>query len=895
MRTLLHVLAARIRDVLRRDDLDRDFDQELQSHLAMAEEDKVRRGLPRAEAQRAARVELGGLTQLREAGRAARGLPLLDAVRQDLRAGFRGLARNPTFTVTVLLTLWLGIGATTAVFSVVNGVLLRPLPYPEQDRLIELVHEAPGVGIDEVFASPAAYLGYRDHSRTFEAVGLWDWDRSPVTVTGSRSPEAVRSVEVTHELLPILGGDPILGRGFDAADDLPGSAATAVISHGFWQRWFDGADPLGQALVVDGTPREVIGVLPRSFRFFDYPAEIFYPLQPVRADARFPASDGRGIARLKPGVGLAEASADVARMIAILDEEYPGGSAAALQFGPKLRWLRESVVGDLRDTLWVLLGTVGLLLAIACANVANLALVRAAARRPELAIRAALGGGWGSIARLAVTESALVALAGGTGGLVFAYAGLSLRRAIGGGDLPYIMTVTIDPIVVSVTAGISVLATVLFALVPLLHVAGPAMPLARAMRGAGRSSTEGREGNRARHSLVVSQVALTLVLLIGSALMLQTFRSLHRVDPGFRDAGGVQTFQLTIPAAAVPGGERAGGPAPEAMVRLHGRILDRLGEVPGVEAAGYSSFNDGLPLDGDDRATAIFVEGRPPVDGPAALREVQFVSPRFFETLRTPLLAGRAFDWNDIRQRRRVVMVSENLARAEWGSAGAALGQRIGVEPAPPWSEVVGVVKDVHHDGIDRPAPETVVFPAVASETASFAVRSRRAGTTAFVRDLRTAVWSVNPTLALANVGTLDDLYQRSLARTSATLRLLAIAGAMALVLALVGIYGVVSYAISQRRREIGIRLALGAGNGRVRRMFVTRALALVGVGVAIGLVASAWLARLLSSLVHGVEVSDPATFAAVAVALTAIGLAGSYLPALRASKTDPVETLRLE
>lgn len=794
----------------------------------------------------------------------------------------------------MLLTLWLGIGATAAMFSVVNGVLLRPLPYPGQDRLIELVHEAPGVGIDEVFASPAAYLGYRDHSRTFEALGLWDWDRSPVTVTGSRSPEAVRSVEVTHELLGILGADPILGRGFDAADDLPGSAATAVISYGFWQRWFDGADPLGQALVVDGTPREVIGVLPRSFRFFDYPAEIFHPLQPVRSDARFPASDGRGIARLKPGVGLAEASADVARMIAILDEEYPGGSAAALQFGPKLRWLKESVVGDLRDTLWVLMGTVGLLLAIACANVANLALVRAAARRPELAIRAALGGGWASIARLAVTESAIVALAGGTGGLVVAYAGLSLRQAIGGGDLPYIMTVTIDPTVVSVTAGISVLATALFALVPLLHVAGPTVPLARAMRGGGRSSTEGREGNRARHSLVVSQVALTLVLLIGSALMLQTFRSLHRVDPGFQDPGGVQTFQLTIPAAAVPGG-RAGGPASEAMVRLHGRIVDRLGEVPGVEAAGYSSFNDGLPLDGDDRATAIFVEGRPAVDGAAALREVQFVSPRFFETLRTPLLAGRAFDRNDIRQRRRVVMVSENLARAEWGSAGAALGQRIGVEPAPPWSEVVGVVKDVHHDGIDRPAPETVIFPAVASETASFAVRSGRAGTTALVRELQAAVWSVNPTLALANVGTLDDLYQRSLARTSATLRLLAIAGAMAAVLALVGIYGVVSYAISQRRREIGIRLALGAGSGRVRRMFVTRALALVGAGVAIGLVASAWLARLLSSLVHGVEVTDPATFAAVAIVLTAIGLAGSYLPALRASKTDPVETLRLE
>ena len=894
MRALLHVLAARIRSLFRGDDLDGDFDLELRSHLAMAEEDKVRLGLTRAEARRAARVELGGLTQLREARRAARGLAFVDTSRQDLRVGLRGLARNPGFTATVLLTLSIGIGATTAMFSVVNGVLLQPLPYPEQDRLIELVHEAPAIGIDQVFASPAAYFGYRDHGRTFEAVGLWDWDRSPVTVTGSRSPEAVPSVEVTHELLEMLGADPILGRSFIEADDLPGSAPTAVISYAFWQRYLDGIDPLGQTLIVDGTPRQVIGVLPRSFRFFDYPADLFYPLQPVRSEARFPASDGRGIARLRPGVSLAEASADVARMIAILDEEYPGGSAEALQFGPKLRWLKESVVGDLGDTLWVLMGTVGLLLVIACANVANLTLVRAEARRPELAVRAALGGGWASIARLAVTESAMVAVAGSIGGLALAYAGLSVRQAIGGRDLPHVMTVTIDPTVLAVTAGISLLATVSFALVPVLHVARGAVPLARAVRGGGRSNTGGRESGRVRHLLVVSQVALTLVLLVGSALMLQTFQALRRVDPGFHDPAGVQTFQLTIPAADLPG-EGAGGFDPEALVRLQGQILERLAAAPGVEAAAFASFNDGLPLDGDNRAAAISVEGRPSGDEAPALREVQFVSPGFFETLRTPVLVGRAFDWDDVRQRRRVVLVSENLARAEWGAAGDALGQRLAVDSAPPWSEVVGVVKDVHHDGLSRPAPEVVVFPAVGSATAAFVVRSARAGTTAFERELQAAVWSLNPTLALANVETLGDLYLRSLARTTTTLQLLATAGAVALLLGLVGIYGVVSYAVSERRREIGIRLALGARNGEVRRMFVGRALVLVGAGVAIGLVASAWLARLMSSLVHGVEVTDPATFAAVAVALTAIGLAGSYLPALRASKTDPVETLRLE
>ena len=894
MRTLLHVLAARIRGLFRGDDLDGDFDLELRSHLAMAEEDKVRLGLTRAEARRAARVELGGLAQLREARRAARRLPVVDTVRQDVRVGLRGLARNPGFTATVLLTLSFGIGATTAMFSVVNGVLLRPLPYPEQDRLIELVHEAPAIGIDQVFASPAAYFGYRDHGRAFEAVGLWDWDRSPVTVTGSRSPEAVPSVEVTHELLEMLGADPILGRGFVEADDQPGSAPTAVISHGFWQRHFDGADPLGRTLVVDGTPRHVIGVLPRSFRFFDYSADIFYPLQAVRSEARFPASDGRGIARLKPGVTLAEANADVARMIALLDEEYPGGSAEALGFGPKLRWLRETVVGDLGDTLWVLLGTVGLLLVIACANVANLALVRAEARRPELAIRAALGGGWASIARLAVTESAIVAVAGGVGGLAAAYAGLSVRQAIGGRDLPHVMTVTIDPTVLAVTTGITLLATVSFALVPVLHVARGAVPLARAARGGGRSSTGGRESSRVRHLLVVSQVALTLVLLIGSALMLQTFQTLRRVDPGFRDPAGVQTFQLTIPAAELPGGG-AGGLDAEGLVRLHGQILERLAAAPGVEAAAFSSFNDGLPLDGDDRAAAVSVEG-------AASRRRRARAPgspvRLAAVLRDARDAGRRR--SRLRLGRHPAAAPGRAGVGEPGARGVGVVRR-GAGPAARGgfrSAVVGGGRGRPGRASRRTEPPRTGgrrFPAVGSATAAFVVRSGRAGTAAFVRELQAAVWSLNPTLALANVETLDALYRRSLARTTTTLQLLAMAGAMALLLGLVGIYGVVSYAVSERRREIGVRLALGAGNGEVRRMFVRRALVLVGAGVAIGLVASAWLTRLMSSLVHGVEVTDPATFASVAVVVTAIGLAGSYLPAVRASKTDPVETLRLE
>ncbi len=891
-----------LRSLRRRSELESGLDEEIRFHIDRQTEKNLRAGMGPDEARRRALIQFGGVERVRESTRDQFRSAFVEDFLRDLRYGARALLRAPGFTIVATLTLALGIGATTAMFSVVNGILLRPLPYPEQDRLIELVHEAPGLGIGQLFASPAIYFGYRDHSRTFESVGLWDWDSSPVTVTGSGEPEAVQSLEVTHEVLAILGADPIMGRGFSEADDLPGSAPTAIISYGYWRRHFGGANPLGQTLVVDGVPRQVIGVLPQSFRFFDYPADIFYPLQPVRSTAVFPSFDGRGIARLKEGVTLAQATADVARMIPILIEEFASEEFARTratfdkaQFGPRLRWLKDTVVGDLGDTLWLLMGTIGLLLLIACANVANLVLVRTQTRRPELAIRAALGAGWAAIARVVFTESVILGLAGGAAGLAVAYFSLPLLLSLGAADLPHIMTVTIDATVLLVTLGTSVLATLMFALIPVFHFAVPKLHVAGALHGAGRSITEGQEGNRVRHALLVSQVALALVLLIGCGLMIRTFQTLRQVDPGFRDPDHVLTFQLTIPTADAPDAERAGVPGLEQAVRMKHAILEQLATVPGVESAGFSAFNDGLPLDGDGRSTSILVEGRTTVDDVTSPKEIQFVSPHFFETLLTPLIAGRTFDWNDVYQSRRVVLVSENLARAQWGSASAALGKRIGTRRTGPWSEVVGVVKDVHHNGLSQPAPETAIFPVVASDTASFVIRSERIGTPGFLDDLRKAVWSVNGSLSLASVQTLGDLYQRSMARTSMTLQLLAITGTMALVLGLVGIYGIVSCAISQRRREIGIRLALGAGYGEVRRMFVGHALVLVGIGVAIGLGAAVGLTRLMASQLFGVSPLDPLTHVAVALVLTAAAGLASYLSAQRASALDPVEVLKGE
>lgn len=896
MRRLLDTLR-RVRLLRRRGELERGLDEEIRFHIERQAEKHRRGGIAPDEARRRALIDFGGVERARESTRDELRLASIEDLLRDIRHGARALLRAPAFTIAAILTLALGVGATTAMFSIVNGVLLRPLPYPAADRLVELVHEAPGIGVSRVLASPAVYFGYRDYSETFEVVGLWDWDGSPATVSGRGDPESVQSVEVTHEVLSILGATPFLGRTFTAADDVPGSTPTAVISHGYWQRRFGGANPLGQPLVVDGVPRQVIGVLPQSFRFFDYPADVFYPLQPVRATASFPAGDGRGIARVKPGVTLGEANADVARMIPILDEEFPGGSAAAFGFAPKLAWLKDSVVGSLGGTLWLLMGTTGILLLIACTNVSSLMLVRTQTRWPELAIRTALGAGWSAIARVVLAESALLGLAGGVAGVLVAYAGLPLLLALGATDLPQIMTVAIDPFVLLVALSTSVLSTLLFALVPAVQYARPRRQVADTLRGGTRSITEGRPSHRPRQLLVIAQVALALVLLVGCGLMIRSFVTLRQVDPGFREPATIQTFQLTIPTAAVAGSEQSGAEVPARRLQLQHQIADRLAAIPGVAAAGFSSFNDGLPLDGDGRATSIAIEGRTRVDGESPIKEVQAVSPGFFEALGTPLLAGRLFDWTDVHERRRVALVSDNLARAEWGAAGAALGKRIGTGiPAGTWVEIVGVVADVRHEGLNQPAPEIVIFPASPqSATASFVVRSARIGTTGFLDELRRAVWSVAPDLSLAGARTMGDLYVRSMARTSMTLQLLGITGTLALALGLVGIYGIVSYTVAQRRREIGIRLALGARNGEVRRMFVRNALVLVGAGVALGLGAAAGLTRLMESQLFGISPLDPLTHVAVAGLLVAAAALASYASARRASTLDPVEVLRGE
>jgi putative ABC transport system permease protein len=899
MRALIQVWR-RLRGWHRRAQLDDRLDAELRFHIDQQTQKNLEAGMTPDEARRQALVRLGGAEQTRERARDEFRVPLFENLARDMRYGARALRRAPTFTLVAVLTLALGIGATTAMFSIVDGVLLRPLPYPEQERLVEIVHEAPGMGVAELLASPAVYFGYREHSRTFDGIGYWDWDGSPATVTGGTEPESVPSLAVTHELLPLLGAVPSRGRTFTGADDEPGAAPVAVISHSYWQARFGGGDAVGQTLVVNGVSRQIVGVLPASFRFIGDSADILYPMQPVRAGARFPVGDGRAIARLRAGTTLADANADVARMIPILAQEFGTNPALleGLRLKPTLRSLRERVIGTLDETLWLLMGTIVVLLFVACANVANLVLARTQARRAELVLRSALGAGWSAVARVVAVETVMIGVIGGLAGVAVAYYSLPVLVSLGADDLPEIMAITVNGRVLLAASLIALMATALFGVVPLAQLAWRDSQLTSTLQGGGRSLI-GAPGTHTRHALVVAQVALALVLLIGAGLMIRTFQTLRRVDPGFRDPEAIQVFQLSLPRPPATGTGAANASdaeqARERALRKLQALVEQVRSAPGVQAAGLVGSQDGLPMDGDGSQASLvpIVDGRAAADGLTRLWELQRVSPGFFETMRTRVVAGRTIDWNDILNNRQVMMVSENLARKEFGSARAALGHRIGATDEG--SEIVGVVQDVHHNGVNQEPPPTVMVPLTPTRAVSFVVRSEQAGTPTLVNALSEAVWAVDGNLSLSNVQTLGDMYDESMARTSMTLILLAITGAMALILGLVGVYGIVSYAVTQRRREIGVRLALGAAHGDVRRMFVGHALVLVTIGVAIGLAASMAVTRLMQSQLFGVSPLDAVTHATVALGMAVAAAGASYMSTHRASSFDAVEVLRAD
>lgn len=816
----------------------------------------------------------------------------------QLRHVARRLARAPLFTAVTLVTLGVGIGANTAIFSVVRGVLLKPLPFDDPESLVGVWHTAPGLGFPVINMAPSCYFTYREEGRAFEDIGIWD-DTS-VSVTGVVEPEQVDALMVTDGTLPLLRVRPVLGRVFSKKDDSPGSPETAMLSYAYWQRKFGGdSGVLGRRLIVDGRARDIIGVLPQSFRFLRSDPALILPMRFNRSEVYIGNFSYQGVARLKPGVTIRQANADVARMIPLMKDKFPLPPGLTLQMleharlGPNVRPLKEDAVGDVGKVLWVLMGTVGIVLLIACANVANLLLVRAEGRQQEFAIRTALGADRRDIAGELLFESVSLALLGGALGLALAYTGVRALVAMGPSSIPRLDEIAIDPQVLLFTLGVSLLAGLLFGLIPVFKYARPRV--ATTLREGGRTLSEGKDRHFARGVLVVSQIALALVLLISSGLMIRTFRALREVNPGFVRPQEVLTLRLSIPSAQVAD--------PERVIRMHDAIRQRIGQVPGVVSVGLTSS---VTMDGHDTNDPIFVEEFPQPEGQIPpLRRFKFVSGEYFGAMGNPLLAGRNFTWTDIYNIAPVVLVSESFAREYWKSPGAAIGKRIRESPKSPWREIVGVVGNEHDNGVSEKVTPIVYWPLLVRDfwdtklmvrrTLGYTIRSERTGDPTFLPQVRKAVWSVNSNLPVFNVRTLQRIYQRSMARTSFTLVMLGIAAAVALLLGVVGIYGVISYSVSQRTREIGIRMALGAEPADVSRMFVGHGLLLTSIGTALGLGAAVGLTRLMAALLFHVSPLDLVTYSAVSGGLVAVALLASYVPARRATSVDPVEALRIE
>jgi predicted permease len=803
------------------------------------------------------------------------------------------------FTAVTLLMLAVGIGANVAIFSVVEGILLRPLPYPRPEGLVTVSHTAPGWNLTDVGSSPSTYFIYREQSLTFDDIGLYAGDS--VNVTGVAEPEHLRALEMTDGTLPTLGVSPILGRSFTRADDFPGSAYTVMLTFGYWQRKFGGdRSIIGKPITVDGKMRQIIGVLPQKFHFLDWSdPNLILPFKLDRAKTFLGDFGFKAIARLKPRVSLAQANADVARMLPIVDRSFPPPPGFTLKLfedakiGPRIRPLKQEVVGDVGEVLWVLMGGIALVLLIACANVANLLLVRAEGRHQELSVRAALGASRGRIAAELLFESLILSLVGSVFGLGLAYGALRVLVAMAPAGLPRLNEIGVDGTVLLFTLAVSLVATLFFGSVPVLKYAGAR--LGTGLREGVRSMSESRERHRARSALVIVQVALALILLVSSGLMIRTFRALTRVDPGFVAASEVQTFRVAIPETEVK--------EPERVIRMQEEILRKIEAIPGVSSVGLSTS---VPMDGNHWSNPVFAKDRAYSQGEVPLRRFKSISPGFFKTIGTRLIAGRDLTWSDIYNNLPVAIVSQKLAREYWHDPSSALGKQIRVSQRDDWREVVGVVGGIYDDGVNEEAPTSVYWPIVTvrfmgnpavdvRRDVAFAIRSPRAGSENLMKEVRQAVWSVDPTLPLADVNKLAFLYTKSMARTSFTLIMLAVAGAMALLLGIVGLYGVIAYSVSQRRREIGIRMALGARDQELTGMFVGHALGLAGLGVACGLGAAPTLTRLMSSLLFGVRAIDPVTYGAVSLGLTATAALASYLPARRAAAVNPVESLRAE
>ena len=883
--TWLRILLHRLRGLFLRRKLEQELEDEIRSHLDLQIADYQRQGMSLEEARRAARRSFGGVEQMKEAYRDKSRLRWVEDMWQDLRYAVRMLLKQPVFTLAAVLTLSLGIGANTAIFTIINAVLLRPLPFDDPGRLVVVWQTNPQRDSFQGLVSPPDLGDWQRQCRSLEQLAAF-MPRG-VSLTGVADPEHLPGSHVSANLFPLLGVEPLLGRNFRPAEDGPQGDRVVIVSYGFWQRRFGGAlDLIGKTLTLNGAAHTVVGVMPPAFQFpiqgqFPIPpSELWLPLglDPGRVSRE--SRDLFTVGRLKPTTTLPQAQAELAAIARQLEQQYPQSNAG---FGVSVVGLHEQIVKGLRPALLVLLGAVAFLLLIACANVANLLLARAAARRKEIALRAALGAGRRRLLRQLLTESLLLALLGGACGLALAVWTVDVLA----GALPATMArageVSVDRQVFGFTLIVSLLTGLIFGLAPAWQAAR--LDLNEALKEGGGQGPGGAGPMRLRRLLVVGEVALALVLLVGAGLLIRSFHRLQQVSPGFNPERVVAVPFVLPPAQYREGNARA------AFVE---QVLQRVKALPGVQSAGVVTT---LPFSGDISTGTFTVEGRPPAAGESDVANRRGATPDYFRAMGIPLVKGRAFTAHDTVDAPAVVIINETMARRYFPGVDP-LGKRI-VSPAGPGGvvmTVVGVVGDVKNAGLDEePKPE--FYYCYFQNRLRFMVLAVRTATEpqALIAALRREVWAVDKDLPLANIATLEQLLGKTVAQRRLTMLLLGAFAAVALALAALGVYGLLSYGVAQRQHEIGIRLALGARAADVIGLIVWEGMALALLGLALGLAAALGLTRLMASLLFGVTPGDPATFAAVALLLTLVALLACFLPARRAAKVDPMVALRYE
>lgn len=882
----LRDLYRRVRALLRSESIHEEIDEEMRFHIDMRTEENVRAGMEPGEARREAERRFGGLTRMKERGYEVRGGRWLETFWQDCRYGARSLRKTPAFTAAALLTLAVGVGANTAIFSVVEAVLLRELPYRDADKVVVLWENNRMRGRPRNVVNPGNFQDWRAQSASFADMAAFVDQR--VGLTGGGEPEEVAAQATTPNLFELLGTRPALGRALVAGDEAEGRQDVAVLSHGLWQRRFGGSrDVVGRSVTLDGRGVTVVGVMPPDFRWFikenslgGKPAELWVPL-PL-PEQRGVARRGRYlsvVARLKPGVSVEQGQAEMDTVAARLEVEYPNVDKG---WGVTVVPLRDQLAGEIKPALLVILGAVGFVLLIACVNVANLLLARSAGRRKEMALRAALGAGRLRIVRQLLTESLMLAAAGGALGLLLAHWGVEALVALSPPNLLGAGQVGVNLTVLGFTAAVSLLTGAAFGLAPAFEASR--LDLNVTLRESGRGAVGGGRARRIRGALVVAETGLALVLLVGAGLMVRSFLRLQAVDPGF-DAGNLLTMRVMLPQTKYPEAVR--------QIEFFRRAAERVRARPGVRSASAVSA---LPFADLGSATSFTVEGRPPLAaGDRLLTDVRVADENYFRTMNIPVVSGRAFNEQEAVEDRKVAVVNEAMAR-KYFPGEEPLGKRILVnmsgEPTP--TEIIGVVGDVRYDKLDGELRPMVYWTPPRLTYPSMSLVVRTAGDPeALARAVVGEIRAVDKDQPVSEVRTMENWLADSTARARFGTLLLGAFACAALVLAAVGIYGVISYSVAQRTNEIGVRMALGAQARDVLGMVIGQGMKLVLAGVGLGLVCALALTRLMASLLYGVGAADPQTFAATALLFTAVALVACFIPARRATRVNPLTALR--